>query len=105
MCQYTAWSYRLDVAYDNAILPYEIHTTTESTLMLSWLPFALIAAIMITLINFGDKFLIEDRIPDARAVLIYFSLVNIVLGLILLLITGGGTLAIVDIVLGRIIST
>lgn len=55
---------------------------------MGWLVLALLATVILTLINFGDKLIISKTIPDTNAVLIYFAFVNIVLGGGLWVLTG-----------------
>lgn len=55
---------------------------------MTWLPFALIAPIVATIINFIDKLVVETRIPSSRAVVVYLSLTNSVIGMLIWLVSG-----------------
>lgn len=55
---------------------------------MSWLPFALAAPVVATVINFIDKLVIETRIPSSRAVLVYLSLTNGIIGIVIWLLVG-----------------
>ncbi len=55
---------------------------------MSWLPFALLAPAIMTLVMFGDKYVIERHIPDSRAVLIYLGITNFTFSAVLFVITG-----------------
>ena len=54
----------------------------------SWFLYALLASLLLTLINFGDKFVVSHRIADARAVLVYYALINLAIGGVLWLVMG-----------------
>lgn len=45
---------------------------------MGWFALALLATLLMTVINFGDKFIVSRQIPETNAVLIYFGLVNLV---------------------------
>ena len=55
---------------------------------MSWLPFALLAPAIMTLVMFGDKYVIERQIPDSRAVLIYLGITNFTFSAVLFVLTG-----------------
>lgn len=57
---------------------------------MAWLPLALLSTFMMTAINFGDKFIVERAVPDARAVPGYMALTSAVFGLALWLLLGAG---------------
>lgn len=63
---------------------------------MDWLPFALIAPVLMTVINYGDKFLVSNRRSNPLAVLTYMTLVNIGLGLGLWTLTGFVLLPVTD---------
>lgn len=56
--------------------------------VMTWLGLAILAAIMLTLVNFGDKYVLEARIPDARAVLVYIGIIDGSAGILLWLLAG-----------------
>ncbi|MGB1285525.1 MAG: EamA family transporter, partial [Aggregatilineales bacterium] len=66
---------------------------------MDWLLFALLAPLLMTLINFSDKFMMERHVPHAGALLLYFTFVNWVLMLILWVIIGMPMLATEDMLL------
>jgi len=55
---------------------------------MGWFPLAVLATVMITAINYLDKAIVSRHVPDSRAVLIFFALINLVFGMGLLLIVG-----------------
>lgn len=55
---------------------------------MSWFVFALLATLMLTLINFGDKFVVESQVKHPFAVLIYMGVVNLILGSLLWILSG-----------------
>lgn len=55
---------------------------------MSWLPFALLAPFIMTLVNFADKYIMERYIPDAGAILIYLALVNLGISIPILWLPG-----------------
>lgn len=59
---------------------------------MAWFGFAIMATLLMTLVNFGDKFIIESQIPNPMAVLIFFSIFNLLTAAILWVLTGFTTL-------------
>ena len=59
---------------------------------MDWLPFALLAPVIMTLINFGDKFLMERHIPAADAMLLYLTWSSFLISFTLFLLMGLPTL-------------
>lgn len=55
---------------------------------MAWFGFAIIATLLMTLVNFGDKFIIESQIPSPLAVLVFFSFFNLITALLLWVLTG-----------------
>lgn len=55
---------------------------------MTWLALALISAVMLTLVNYSDKFIMESRLPDARAFLVYVALVDGATGVLLWFLAG-----------------
>ncbi|MEL6524328.1 MAG: EamA family transporter [Chloroflexota bacterium] len=55
---------------------------------MAWFSFAIIATLLMTLVNFGDKFIIESQIPNPLAVLVFFSFFNLFTGALLWMLTG-----------------
>jgi uncharacterized membrane protein len=55
---------------------------------MTWLALALLSAIMLTLVNFGDKWVLERFIPDSRALLVYIAVVDGFTGILLWFLAG-----------------
>ncbi len=66
---------------------------------MSWLVFALLAPLVFSFVNFGDKFIIEKHIKDTRAMPIYSGLVAFFTGCVLFVLTGFPSLPLKDMVL------
>lgn len=66
---------------------------------MSWLVFALLSPLVFSIVNFGDKFIIENHIKDTRAMPIYSGLVAFFTGCVLFVVTGFPTLPLQDMVL------
>lgn len=50
---------------------------------MTWFLYALLAAILMTLINFGDKFIVESQVPNPLALIVFLSFFNLLAGLVL----------------------
>ena len=59
---------------------------------MTWFIYAILAAILMTFINFGDKFVVESQIPNPLALIIFLSWFNLLIGFILWLFLGFETL-------------
>ncbi len=59
---------------------------------MTWFIYALLAAILMTLINFGDKFVVESQVPNPFALLILLSCFNLLIGIVLWIVLGFETL-------------
>lgn len=59
---------------------------------MTWFIYALLAAILMTLINFGDKFVVESQVPSPFALIILLSWFNLLIGFVLWLAIGFETL-------------
>lgn len=59
----------------------------------SWFFFALLSTLMMTLVNFGDKFVVESQVRHPFALLVYTSVVNLFFGVILWVLSGFQTFA------------
>jgi transporter family protein len=59
---------------------------------MEWFIFALISTLLITLVNYGDKFLVESQVQNPLALLVLLSFVNGVFALIFWLLSGFMTL-------------
>jgi uncharacterized membrane protein len=59
---------------------------------MTWFIFALISTLLITLVNYGDKFLVESQVQSPLALLVFLSFVNGVFALIFWLLSGFMTL-------------
>jgi transporter family protein len=59
---------------------------------MEWFIFALISTLLITLVNYGDKFLVESQVQSPLALLVLLSFVNGVFALIFWLLSGFMTL-------------
>ena len=44
--------------------------------LMTWFLYALLATILMTLVNFGDKFVVESQVPDPLALIIFLSFFN-----------------------------
>jgi drug/metabolite transporter (DMT)-like permease len=59
---------------------------------MEWFIFALISTLLITLVNYGDKFLVESQVQNPLALLVLLSFMNGVFALIFWLLSGFMTL-------------
>jgi|GEM_PF-1712695 len=59
---------------------------------MTWLVYALLAAVLMTVINFGDKFVVESQVPNPLALIIFLSWFNLAIALILWVIVGFETI-------------
>lgn len=55
---------------------------------LDWLPYAILAPLLMTVINFGDKYVVETQIPYPRAVLFFFAWINLLYATVFWLLMG-----------------
>src|SRR5262245_37719092 len=54
---------------------------------MSWLVYALLSPFVFSIVNFGDKYIIERQVRDARAMSIYSGIIAFVTGCILFVVT------------------
>lgn len=66
---------------------------------MSWLVYALLSPLVFSVVNFGDKFIIEKHIKDTRAMPVYSGIVAFFTGCVLFVITGFPTLPLKDMIL------
>jgi len=59
---------------------------------MGWFAYALLAALLMTCINFGDKFVVESQVPNPLALIIFLSQFNLIIGVILWVLTGFATI-------------
>lgn len=59
---------------------------------MTWFAYALLAALLMTFINFGDKFVVESQVPNPLALLVFLSFFNLLVGIILWIGLGFETL-------------
>jgi drug/metabolite transporter (DMT)-like permease len=64
--------------------------------MMSWFILAIISMLLITLVNFGDKFLVESQVPNPLALIVFLSCVNGLFAIVFWLLSGTMTLALRD---------
>lgn len=55
---------------------------------MTWFIIALISTLLITLVNYGDKFVVESQVPNPLALLVFLSIVNGVFALLFWLLSG-----------------
>lgn len=55
---------------------------------MGWIGYALLATLVMTGVNFGDKYVVERHVPDPRATMIFFSIVNVIMGALLWFVSG-----------------
>jgi uncharacterized membrane protein len=63
---------------------------------MTWFILALVSTLLISLVNFGDKFLVESQVPNPLALLIFLSSVNGIFALIFWLLSGTMALPLKD---------
>jgi drug/metabolite transporter (DMT)-like permease len=63
---------------------------------MDWFPLALLATIMLTIINFGDKFAVESAIGHPLAVLIFSAWINFIAAVLLWIASGFAALPMND---------
>src|SRR6266496_6274783 len=66
---------------------------------MSWIFYALASPLVFSIVNFGDKFIIEKHIKDTRAMTVYSGIVAFFTGCVLFVITGFPALALRDMAL------
>lgn len=55
---------------------------------MSWLFYALLSPAVLTIVNFGDKYIVEHEVRDARAMPIYAAIMAFITGAVLWVLTG-----------------
>jgi drug/metabolite transporter (DMT)-like permease len=58
------------------------------TTIMTWFIVALISTLLVTLVNYGDKFLVESQVPHPLALPVFLSIVNAFFALIFWLLSG-----------------
>lgn len=60
---------------------------------MEWLLYALLSALLITAVNFGDKFVVETQVRDPQALMIVLPIAGVIAALIMWALAGFGVLA------------
>ncbi|MDQ7034781.1 MAG: hypothetical protein Q9P01_08070, partial [Anaerolineae bacterium] len=63
---------------------------------MGWFSLALLATVMLTIVNFGDKFVIENEVGHPLAVMIFFTALNVMTVPVLWVLSGFERLAFND---------